>query len=133
MPSTVLDFSNLHKFRVRNVVAIADADLTPQKASVQITDKPGRITGIINMRRLVAIGKVFKLHDADVGDAVYAITADTNDDDDATILHADTSSVAANTGFTGASIPYTKLAITYPRALPADTEFLILYEDAEYG
>ena len=122
-----LDFSRYHVERVRNVTVTS---ATSQKASVQISDKPGRITGIINMRRLVAIGKVFKLHDADVGDAVYAITADTNDDDDATILHADTSSVAANTGFTGVSIPYTKLAITYPEVVPADTEFLILYEDA---
>ena len=133
MPSTVLDFSNLHKFRVRNVAAITNVDATPQKASVQITDKPGRITGIVNMRRLASGARVFKLHDAAVGDAVYAITADTNDDDDATILHADNSGVSAGLGFTGVSIPYTKLAITYPRALPADVEILILYEDAEYG
>ena len=120
MPS--LNFSNLQRYRFRQITA-----LTNQKAKEQITEKPGRITAVISMRRSTASTETFKLHDGLLADVAYA------DEDDAVILSAVQGTISCFTGATNISIPYDKLAITFPATLPANIEYLILYEDSEFG
>ena len=133
MSSYTLNTSRQHSYRLRQRVAIVAAD--PDRPKYQISSKPGRITGIINLRRHTSSSTpIFQLHDGLItgDDAVSyppAATPADEDSDDTIIARIVQSALDGLAGFTGASMPYDNLAITFPPTLPADQEYLILYED----
>ena len=124
MSSYTLDTSRIHRYRLSQSVALGT-----QKASEQISDKPGRITSILNFRRHTSSSTpILKLHDGILtGDDAVAYT-DADDAED-TIAHIVQSALDGLAGFTNSSIPFDNLAITFPATLPADIEYLIIYED----